>query len=499
MDPVTALGALAAIAQITGNIFTLTEKVHRCIKGIRSAPKEVKYFFKEVSLFAGQVDMFSEKAEEFNKRLGKRWDKRFAKNCKIIKAQYEIIEEHIEHFVDRFITIHEHNDTRARLIWARFLWTLARPDIQGLYLLINSTKANAMIYTLFLMLEETLQKGAADNDPKIRKLQDMVRSLQRIERQARRDLSKFAEIQGLRGLFFSDGDEIVFLEGSQTIENFIKKSVRQEFRRVHESRRYNTETQDNGNEVSPSARPKGSPRSSELHASSNTSAASTVGQGSSPIANWPGSCARANAGKGTEPASRTSRQSHTSLAESTGSKISPRVETSRGPPTESSGGRTQRRTFDNILRDDGTKVSEYRGFWHPDSQKDDNDNEDATISTAPRHTNNTTATGTESRRSSRTRDSRVEGRAGGSSGSSVRELRATPSSLVSPEKTETQAESSSTAANAKRQDHKHLKSDRASSRSDESHRWKPVPPFGGPGDRKRPKLPRSSSPSVEAP
>ncbi|KAI1481206.1 hypothetical protein F4774DRAFT_61290 [Daldinia eschscholtzii] len=63
-EALTLIGGLAAIMQLAGSMVKLTKELRVCVRTIRSAPKEIRYFMLETSIFTDQLCYFHDVAKE---------------------------------------------------------------------------------------------------------------------------------------------------------------------------------------------------------------------------------------------------------------------------------------------------------------------------------------------------------------------------------------------------------------------------------------------------
>jgi hypothetical protein len=157
MDPLTALGGIAAVIQIADALTRLTSEMRLYLHTVRYAPQEVQQFHLDLSNFSTSLRMFYEKSETWLQELEESPEKEIRKDhvaglikeCKAVKLGFEEL-------LSRFFV----EPSQLPSIYGfldRIRWYFRKTLVAGLKLSLESAKSSVMLFVMLQMCE-SLQK-----------------------------------------------------------------------------------------------------------------------------------------------------------------------------------------------------------------------------------------------------------------------------------------------------------------------------------------------------
>ncbi|KAJ2968787.1 hypothetical protein NUW58_g10143 [Xylaria curta] len=158
-EPLTIIGAVAAVSQVTGEFVKLTTKLRHYLKVISRAPKEAQAFLLETSNFTGLLNFFADLADRPVQGMRKR--ERRARESRVsgVKEQGEYICAKMEYLVDRFAKLAKQDMTQLESLLERIKYLLDKPDIEDLRLAIQSATIHLNAMSTLLMWEQEPSNG----------------------------------------------------------------------------------------------------------------------------------------------------------------------------------------------------------------------------------------------------------------------------------------------------------------------------------------------------
>ncbi|OTB15162.1 hypothetical protein K445DRAFT_124257 [Daldinia sp. EC12] len=159
-EALTLIGGLAAIMQLAGSVVKLTKELRVCVRTIRSAPKEIRYFMLETSIFTDQLCYFHDVAKESAAVMNENSKAKRAELIQKILRQCKSVKREFARLVRQFININGRDTTPLSTFWARLLWLWKRPDVAGLRLNLQSAIANVTLLCILFAYEESKRKDA---------------------------------------------------------------------------------------------------------------------------------------------------------------------------------------------------------------------------------------------------------------------------------------------------------------------------------------------------
>ncbi|KAI0813242.1 hypothetical protein GGR55DRAFT_636723 [Xylaria sp. FL0064] len=110
-EPLTTVGAAAAVSQLTGELVKLTTNLRHHLKVMRRAPHEVQCFLMETSNFTCLLNSFTELATRPVQSMEKREQKKRERMVAEVEQQCAYVRDKMEYLVDRLAVLAKENMT----------------------------------------------------------------------------------------------------------------------------------------------------------------------------------------------------------------------------------------------------------------------------------------------------------------------------------------------------------------------------------------------------
>ncbi|KAL7623167.1 hypothetical protein AAE478_006848 [Parahypoxylon ruwenzoriense] len=226
-EALVIIGGLSAIVQLTGCLMKLTKELRACISTLRSAPEEIKSFILETSIFTESLMRFHGLASESQKTGRDPLVRKIVRQCRYVKRGFTDL-------VNRFIEVNGADTLSLNSLRARILWFLKKPDVQGLRMSLQSAIANVTLLCSFFTFEEAIKKN--ENDKTLELLRDQLRIWISTARDLRHELveqKRRKQVQDRMSDIAPDESYDVIVDDTRELEKFVVNAIRsQAARRV---------------------------------------------------------------------------------------------------------------------------------------------------------------------------------------------------------------------------------------------------------------------------
>ncbi|KAI1484534.1 hypothetical protein F5X96DRAFT_438329 [Biscogniauxia mediterranea] len=193
-DPAAALSGLAAILHLSSILVKLTKELRLCAEAVHSAPKEIMIFIRETTNFTSLLNYFYDVARDATENVEPAVRTRRARLVRRISQQCDYVSRGTEELVRRFAELSSGGSSSFQTLWARIMWLLRKPDVEGLRLSLQSAMAAVSLLTSLLMWEELRRKdGDAERTEMLR---DQIENGLPMARLARRALAEHQQRHG---------------------------------------------------------------------------------------------------------------------------------------------------------------------------------------------------------------------------------------------------------------------------------------------------------------
>ncbi|KAI0594635.1 hypothetical protein F4775DRAFT_596046 [Biscogniauxia sp. FL1348] len=193
-DPAAALSGLAAILHLSSILVKLTKELRICAEAVHSAPKEIMIFIRETTNFTSLLNYFYDVARDATENVEPGVRTRRARLVRRISQQCDYVSRGIEELVRRFAELSSSGSSSFQSLWARIMWLLRKPDVEGLRLSLQSAMAAVSLLTSLLMWEELRRKdGDAERTEMLR---EQIENGLPMARLARRALAEHQQRHG---------------------------------------------------------------------------------------------------------------------------------------------------------------------------------------------------------------------------------------------------------------------------------------------------------------
>ncbi|KAI0844690.1 hypothetical protein F5Y00DRAFT_273615 [Daldinia vernicosa] len=225
-EALTLIGGLAAIMQLAGSVVKLTRDLRVCVRAIRSAPKEIRYFILETSIFTDQLCYFHEVAKESAAVMSEHSKAKRAELVQKILRQCKSVKRGFARLVQRFIDINGADTALLNTFWARLLWLWKRPDVPELRLNLQSAIANVTLLCNLFMFEELRRKNV--DSEKLEMLQQRLRNWVATARKLRCELAEYKKRKSPLGVpeTAPEDSHDVIAEDSRQLERYVVHAIR---------------------------------------------------------------------------------------------------------------------------------------------------------------------------------------------------------------------------------------------------------------------------------
>ncbi|KAI8625753.1 hypothetical protein F5Y19DRAFT_243269 [Xylariaceae sp. FL1651] len=186
-DPLTIIGSVAAISQLTSGLVKLTTDLRQHAKDIHKAPEELEFFLLETSNFTGLLNYFTEVADRSSQEAGRKLKKREGLICQI-KEQCKYVSDGIENLVRRFGKLAHGNTAPFQTLLERIKWLLDKPDVKTLRLSLQMAMITVNSLTTLFMWEEAIVKNIVNERTKM--FEQQLRNWQPMAKKAMKELRK---------------------------------------------------------------------------------------------------------------------------------------------------------------------------------------------------------------------------------------------------------------------------------------------------------------------
>ncbi|KAI1416269.1 hypothetical protein F5Y13DRAFT_186521 [Hypoxylon sp. FL1857] len=187
-EALTLIGGLAAIMQLSGSLVRLTKDLVVCVRTIRSAPKEIEGFILETQIFTAELYYFHDLAKESAKDLDEKFKAKRAELVQKIARQCRFVRRGFSRLVKLFIEINGPGTAPFNNILARILWLWKKPDVPELRLSIQSATANVLLLCNLFVFEEMRRRN--ENDDRLDTLREQLQIWVSTARKLRRELAE---------------------------------------------------------------------------------------------------------------------------------------------------------------------------------------------------------------------------------------------------------------------------------------------------------------------
>ncbi|KAI0108137.1 hypothetical protein F4814DRAFT_426923 [Daldinia grandis] len=231
-EALTLIGGLTAIMQLAGSVVKLTRKLRVCVRAIRSAPKEIRYFILETSIFTDQLCYFHELAKKSAAAMNEDSKAKRAELVQKILRQCKSVKRGFARLVQRFIDVNGADTTPLNTFWARLLWLWKRPDVPELRLNLQSAIANVTLLCNLFMFEELMRQNAgsktsADRE-KLEMLQERLRNWVATAKKLRCELVVYKKRKsplGVPEMTLEDSHDAI-AKDSRQLERYVVHAIR---------------------------------------------------------------------------------------------------------------------------------------------------------------------------------------------------------------------------------------------------------------------------------
>ncbi|KAI1500786.1 hypothetical protein F5X99DRAFT_226953 [Biscogniauxia marginata] len=223
-EPVVALSGLSAILHLSSILVKLTKELRICAETIHSAPKEIMIFIRETTNFTGLLNYFYDVARDATENVETGLRARRARLVRRISQQCDYVSRGIEELVRRFAELSGGGSSSLQNLWARIMWLLKKPDVEGLRLSLQSAMAAVSLLTSLFMWEELRRK---DGDvERTEMLREQIENGLPMARLARRALAEHQQRRGrvVESVPYTSYDGMK--EGTFDIEKIVVNSLR---------------------------------------------------------------------------------------------------------------------------------------------------------------------------------------------------------------------------------------------------------------------------------
>ncbi|KAI0842612.1 hypothetical protein F5Y06DRAFT_292545 [Hypoxylon sp. FL0890] len=187
-EALTLIGGLAAIMQLSGSLVKLTKDLVVCVRTIRSAPKEIEGFILETQIFTAELYYFHDLAQESAKNSNQKFKAKRAELVQKIARQCRFVRRGFAHLVKLFVEINGPSAAPFNTFLARILWLWKKPDVPELRLSIQSATANVLLLCNLFVFEEMKRRN--ENDGRLETLREQLQIWVSTARKLRRELAK---------------------------------------------------------------------------------------------------------------------------------------------------------------------------------------------------------------------------------------------------------------------------------------------------------------------
>ncbi|KAI5922685.1 hypothetical protein F4810DRAFT_711279 [Camillea tinctor] len=224
-DPAVALNGLAAILHLSSILVKLTKELRICAEAVHSAPKEIMIFIRETTNFTSLLNYFYDVARDATENVEPGVRTRRARLVRRISQQCDYVSRGIEELVRRFAELSSSGGSSSfQTLWARIMWLLKKPDVEGLRLTLQSAMAAVSLLTSLLMWEELRRKdGDAERTEMLR---EQIENGLPMARLARRALAEHQQRHGRVVESVPTASYEGMKEGTFDIEKIVTSSLR---------------------------------------------------------------------------------------------------------------------------------------------------------------------------------------------------------------------------------------------------------------------------------
>ncbi|KAI1142566.1 hypothetical protein F5Y05DRAFT_231182 [Hypoxylon sp. FL0543] len=232
-DPFSLIGGLAAIMQLSGSLVKLTKNLLYCMRTIRSAPEEIEAFILETQLFTDHLFYFHDLAKESTEKLNQEFKAKRAVLIQKIVRQCKFVRRGFARLVRRFIEINGSGTAPFKTLWARILWLWKKPDVLEVRLSILSATSNVHLLSNVFLFEEMRRRN--EKDDKLVVLQEQLQNWMSIARKQRRKLAEYQSRKrpSERTLETApDGSYDIITGNSRELEQYVTEAIKSYTRKV---------------------------------------------------------------------------------------------------------------------------------------------------------------------------------------------------------------------------------------------------------------------------
>ncbi|KAI0006573.1 hypothetical protein F4779DRAFT_644156 [Xylariaceae sp. FL0662B] len=232
------IGGISAIVHLTEDFIKLTRELSDYLENIRSAPKEVEYFLHETSIFSALLYYFQEAAGDAAEKLDVKLKEKRTKLVRMIERQCKLVKGGFADLVKRFKQVNGTDISPIDAFWARIVWLMRKPDIVGLRLSLESAKANVSLLSNLFILEALMKKNKKDK--RIEVLREQLRNAVQTARQLRKELAEHQRQQKQHNMpeAVQDTSYEAITTDTREIEKYVVNTIRSQKQR--ETRLYKT-------------------------------------------------------------------------------------------------------------------------------------------------------------------------------------------------------------------------------------------------------------------
>ncbi|OTA70523.1 hypothetical protein K449DRAFT_428064 [Hypoxylon sp. EC38] len=488
-EALTLIGGLAAIMQLSGSLVRLTKDLVVCVRTIRSAPKEIEGFILETQIFTAELYYFHDLAKESAKNLKEKFKAKRAELVQKIARQCRFVRRRLKRLVRLFIEINGPSTAPFNTFLARILWLWKKPDVPELRLSIQSATANVLLLCNLFVFEEIRRRN--ENDERLEMLQEQLQNWVSTAQKLRDELAEHQRRKqpSVRVLETAPHESYdIIMEDSRELERYVVKAIRSHVRKATVYRGLGSSRRESpsrrGRETGSVPSP-GGPRTNGIEAD----ALEITGQNRQQAFNQD---REETTGKHSPHTLHPERASSGVIAFRIPEERSPSGARDAKPPSPIPVEEFHRRTFGSRIRDQGSGVYMEIGEWPAKVYDPDADptkiTNDGVIERPPQSASKSDI---EERRKGSVHELSPK------DGGPCEEIPHDDPQLPASRPVEEQSERERPSLDPKRSSAIELDGSEHSHRSSDEESpgpYKPLPPFGGPRSRRRPRRPRPQSP-----
>ncbi|KAI0386767.1 hypothetical protein F5Y04DRAFT_275216 [Hypomontagnella monticulosa] len=188
-EALALIGSLAAIMQLTDTFAKLAKDLVVCVRTMRAAPEEIKGLLLEISIFTDLLYSFHDQAEKSTSKMDAKAKARRGNLVQKIERQCKFVKRGFARLVRRFVEINTPDSVPLNALWARILWLWKKPDVPELRLSLQSATVNVILLCHIFTFEELVRNN--ENSEKIAKLQKRLQTWVSTAKRLRHELEEY--------------------------------------------------------------------------------------------------------------------------------------------------------------------------------------------------------------------------------------------------------------------------------------------------------------------